>query len=129
MDAPVGAERDQIMRDIQELDNEVAEYRHQGDYRMVLECLERALALRKMVYSEGNVYIKNANQQLCEACNFVATSLLQTEDMKAAKDLLSRALQVSEGNDLDKAITLKNNLMKLQNFRVRHEHENLTSKW
>lgn len=101
-------ERSAILSDIENVDAEIAVARQQGNFQNLLACLERSLFLRRRLYAETSEPVAQACKQLCEVCNYCATTMLQQGNLRAAQDLLKRAEQVAERSDVDRAITLNN---------------------
>lgn len=101
-------ERSAILSDIESVDAEIAVARQQGNFQNLLACLERSLFLRRRLYPEASEPVAQSCKQLCEVCNYCATTMLQQGNLRAAQDLLKRAEQVAERSDVDRAITLNN---------------------
>mmetsp|Transcript_99937 Transcript_99937/g.287221 ORF Transcript_99937/g.287221 Transcript_99937/m.287221 type:complete len:361 (+) Transcript_99937:81-1163(+) len=105
------AERDELLRDLEKCDEEMQQARkgdQDKDRELLLISLERGLHLRRRLYAESSPEVTSACRRLCEACNFAATRMLQTDNVKGAFDLLKRAEQVADKSDVDRAITWNN---------------------
>lgn len=103
-------ERELILADVEQCDKETEAARQGGEAKQqkLLECLEKALHHRRRLYTEAAPEVAQACRSLCEACNFIATRMLQQDNMKAAHDLLKRAEQVADKHDMDRATTWNN---------------------
>jgi len=101
-------ERDALKAEIDDVDGRTALAKEKGDFQMLLELMENSLFLRRRLYGEGSEQVYLACRQLCEVCNYCATTMLQQGNARAALDLLRRAEKVSEKSDLDRAITFNN---------------------
>mmetsp|Transcript_175134 Transcript_175134/g.561665 ORF Transcript_175134/g.561665 Transcript_175134/m.561665 type:complete len:360 (-) Transcript_175134:105-1184(-) len=104
-------ERQETQKALDECEEDTEDARRGGDEKdrqQLLICLERGLHLRRKLYAENSPQVSTACRALCEACNFAATHMLNTENLKGAHDLLKRAEQVADRNDVDRAITWNN---------------------
>mmetsp|Transcript_95906 Transcript_95906/g.286278 ORF Transcript_95906/g.286278 Transcript_95906/m.286278 type:complete len:328 (-) Transcript_95906:58-1041(-) len=101
-------ERDELLSEMETSDREAEVARKSGDQHKLLAQLESGLHIRRRLYVESSPEVAGACRRLCEACNFAATTMLQQENLKGARDLLKRAEQVAEKSDLDRAITWNN---------------------
>lgn len=101
-------EREELLREVEQCDEETDSTRRSGDQQQLLVRLERGLYLRRRLYAESSHEVAGACRRLCEVCNCAATTMLQSGNLRGAHDLLKRAEQVAEKSDLDRAITWNN---------------------
>lgn len=101
-------ERHQLVSEVTACDREAAAARESGDQQKLLVQLERGLHLRRRLYVEASPEVAAACSLLCEACNGAAATMLQQENLRAARELLKRAEQVADRSDLDRAVTWNN---------------------
>lgn len=101
-------QREELLKELEQCDSDAEAARQTDNQQRLLEELERGLYLRRRLFAEGSQEVIAACRRLCEMCNRVATFLLQEGNLKGASDLLKRAEQVSEKNDVDRATTWNN---------------------
>jgi len=101
-------ERDETLRELDANDRDVDAARQSNDQQQLLAHLERGLYLRRRMYPEASPEIAAACHRLCEVCNVASTMLLSQGHLKGAHELLKRAEQVADRNQMDKAITWNN---------------------
>lgn len=101
-------ERDALLAEVSLCDRATEAARESRDQQKLLVQLEKGLHLRRRLYQEASPEVVEACRQLCEACNYTATLLLQQDNLKGAHELLKRAEQVAERSDRDRAITWNN---------------------
>eukprot|EP00452_MALV-II_sp_L67-6_P000120 gene120-195_t len=100
----VGALEDEI----QTVDKAILRAKERKDLQKLLEFHEKSLFLRKKLYPSNAPEVHDAINQLVEACNFVATTMLQMNNVEVVYDLLKRALEVNHLQNLQRAITYNN---------------------
>jgi tetratricopeptide (TPR) repeat protein len=101
-------ERQSLLGEIASVDRDVEDARRADDKQKLLVQLERGLSLRRRLSVESSYDVAAACRRLCEACNSVATSMLQEDNLRGALDLLKRAEEVASKNEVDRAITYNN---------------------
>lgn len=104
-------ERQEVLRQLDACDDELEELRRSDTdekRQQLLVCLETGLHLRRKLYAENSQEVATAARHLCEACNFAATRMLQSDNLKGARELLKRAEQVADKSDAGRAITFNN---------------------
>ncbi|CAD7941279.1 unnamed protein product [Amoebophrya sp. A25] len=89
-------------------DKAIEKAQERKDLQKLLEFHEKSLFLRKKIYAPNSSEVHDAITSLVEACNYVATSMLQLNNTQVVFDLLKRALDVNHLANLQKAITYNN---------------------
>mmetsp|Transcript_82421 Transcript_82421/g.181288 ORF Transcript_82421/g.181288 Transcript_82421/m.181288 type:complete len:317 (+) Transcript_82421:179-1129(+) len=107
---PIG-ERHALEAELEKLSQEADSVKggsSEQDQKRLLTALERSLHIRRQLHSISSPQVADACHQLCEACNWVATQMLNAEPLKGALALLKRAEQLTEASERDRAITWNN---------------------
>lgn len=101
-------EREELLRDVEANERDADAARQSGDQQQLLAHLERGLYLRRRLYPEASPEVIEGCRRLCEVCNCAATALLSQGHLKGAHDLLKRAEELANKNQMNKAITWNN---------------------
>ncbi|CAD7956099.1 unnamed protein product [Amoebophrya sp. A120] len=89
-------------------DKAIEKAQERKDLQKLLEFNEKSLFLRKKIFAPNSPEVHDAICSLVEACNYVATAMLQLNNTQVVFDLLKRALDVNHLSNIQKAITFNN---------------------
>ncbi|EQC31944.1 hypothetical protein SDRG_10459 [Saprolegnia diclina VS20] len=94
---------------LQKLDEECVQLQVQGNYVAALECMERALVLRRHFFGLASPEVARYLVALCHMlCNLLSMTFLQQENYAVTIELLKKAEILTEHLPEERATTLNN---------------------
>ncbi|OQR87428.1 hypothetical protein ACHHYP_08848 [Achlya hypogyna] len=93
---------------LQRLDEECVQLQMQGNYVGALECMERALVLRRHFFGLHSTEVQDACKAVSELCNLLSMTFLQQENYPITMELLKKAEILTEHLPEERATTLNN---------------------
>ncbi|ETV70766.1 hypothetical protein H257_13852 [Aphanomyces astaci] len=105
--AEVQTEQSQLHA-LQKLDEQCVQFQLQGNYVAALECMERALVLRRHFFGLDAVEVRESCKAVAEMCNLLSMTYLQQENYGVTLELLKKAEILTENHPQERATTLNN---------------------
>ncbi|RHY54531.1 hypothetical protein DYB38_006130 [Aphanomyces astaci] len=105
--AEVQTEQSQLHA-LQKLDEQCVQFQLQGNYVAALECMERALVLRRHFFGLDAVEVRESCKAVAEMCNLLSMTYLQQENYAVTLELLKKAEILTENHPQERATTLNN---------------------
>ncbi|KAF0691707.1 Aste57867_17119 [Aphanomyces stellatus] len=93
---------------LQKLDEQCVQYQLQGNYVAALECMERALVLRRHFFGLDSIEVRESCKAVSEMCNLLSMTFLQQENYTVTMELLKKAEILTEHHPQERATTLNN---------------------
>ncbi|CAK4132607.1 unnamed protein product [Aphanomyces euteiches] len=103
----VATEQSQLQA-LQKLDEQCVQYQLQGNYVAALECMERALVLRRHFFGLDSTEVRESCKAVSEMCNLLSMTFLQQEKYTITLELLKKAEILTEHHPQERATTLNN---------------------